>query len=119
MAMHILLVDDETIVHQTLGEYLADCGHHVDPARDGHQALRAVEQEAYDVALVDVRMPGMDGLTLLTRTQQVRPQMDVIVMTGHGDPEMERQAHRLGAVGFLTKPIRLHQLDRLLAERAV
>ena len=116
MALRILLVDDEEIVHQTIGEYLDDCGHQVDTAMDGHQALRAVEQEEYDVALVDVRMPGMDGLALLARAREVRPEMVVIVITGHGDPEMERQVRELGATGFLIKPISLRQLDSLLAE---
>jgi len=114
MPFHILLVDDEEIVHQTIGDYLKDCGHQVEKATDGYQALEALEKRGYDVALVDVRMPGMDGLSLLSRAHGLHPEMTMVVITGHGDPDMEKKAREQGAVGFLIKPVGLRQLDDIM-----
>ncbi len=112
--MHILIVDDEDIVRETLGEFLREFGHAVDEAGDGAAAFKAIEVRAYDLAMIDVRMPGIDGLTLLARSRQLHPQMPVIMMTGHGDPAMSDEAMRLGASDFLLKPIRLTDLDTVL-----
>ena len=112
--LDILLVDDEEIVHQTIGDYLSDCGHRVDRALDGPSALEAVESSSYDLAFVDVRMPGIDGISLLTRFREHRPEMPVVIITGHGNVEMADEALRLGAVELLVKPIRLLDLDAIL-----
>ena len=102
--LRILLADDEKIVHLTIGDYLSDCGHQVDSAVDGARALEAIEKNRYDVVIADVRMPGLDGLSLLTRARKLHPGMPVIVITGHGDVDMEDEATLLGAAGFLLKP---------------
>ena len=112
--LRILLVDDEEIVFQTVGDYLKDSGHQVDEARDGVSAVELIETHDYDLALVDVRMPGMDGLSLLEKTQEIRPELSVVIITGHGNMEMVVQALRLGAADFLTKPIKLLELDAVL-----
>ena len=117
-ALRILLVDDEEIVHQTIGDYLSDCGHQVEKSLDGRAAVQAVERVSYDLALVDVRMPGMDGLAFLDRVGELCPEMPVVIITGHGDAEMENEVRRRGAAGFLVKPIRLRELDSLLADVA-
>jgi len=72
--LHVLIVDDEDIVHTTLGSFISATGHHVYDARDGNQGLAAIETRSYDLALVDVRMPGMDGIELLARARQIRPE---------------------------------------------
>ncbi|MGA1790503.1 MAG: sigma-54-dependent transcriptional regulator [bacterium] len=112
--LRILLVDDEEIVHQTLSPYLMDSGHEVDNARDGNKALKLIEAKDYDLALIDVRMPGMDGLFILSRISEMRPELSSVIITGHGNMEMVIQALRLGAADFLTKPIKLLELDAVL-----
>ena len=109
--LHILLVDDEVIVRETLTDYLRDCGHLVTEAGDGRQAAALMEQSGYDAVLADVRMPGLDGLALLERRRQLSDPTPFVMMTGHGDAETDGQAERLGANGFLIKPIRLLELD--------
>ena len=116
--MHILIVDDEQIVRETLGEFLREFGHGVDEAGDGATALEAIEARAYDLAMIDVRMPGIDGLALLAKSRQIHPQMPVIMMTGHGDPAMSDEAFRLGATDFLIKPVKLIDLDAVLEKTA-
>ena len=116
--LRILLVDDEEIVRQTIGEYLRECGHQVDEADDGTTALQIAAEECYDVALVDIRMPGMDGFSLLSRLREHRPEMAVVLITGHGDVQMAEEALVRGATSLLTKPVKLLELDDALA-RAV
>ena len=114
--LKVLLVDDEEIVHLTLGDYLTDCGHVVDKALDGAQALRSIEAADHDLVIADVRMPGLDGLTLLERVRDKNSELPVIMITGHGDVDMQDEAVRMGATGFLLKPIKLLQLDELITE---
>ncbi len=97
-SLHILIVDDEDIIHRTLGMFLEELGHTIDGAWNGISALEAIEANNYDLALVDLRMPGMDGLVLLERVREVRPNLPTVVMTGHGDPAMAERAAELGAL---------------------
>ncbi len=113
-ALHIIIVDDEEIVHTTIGDYLRDVGHRVDSARDGVQALEAIKSRDYDLALVDIRMPRMDGMTLLGEIQKLQPDLSVILVTAHGTMETVIQALRLGAADFLTKPIKFLELDAVI-----
>ena len=116
--LRILLVDDEAIVHDTLGPYLSDAGHSVDHAHDGANALKMIEDTDYAVALVDIQMPGLDGLSFLARAQETRPELPVVIMTGHATMEVSIQALRLGSADFLVKPVKLLELDAVLEKTA-
>jgi len=113
-SLNILLAHDEEIVHKTIAGYLRDSGHHVDKVYDAHAALRAVQRRDYDVALVDMRVSGMGNLFLLTRLREIRPEMPVIIITEHCNMDMMVRALRLGATDFLTKPVKLLELDAVL-----
>ena len=113
-ALRILLVDDEEIIHETIGEYLTESGAEVSSLHDGISAVEDVECTDYDLMLVDVRMPGMDGFSLLKRVQQMRPEMSVVIITGLGSMETAIQALRMGAADFLPKPIKLLELDAVV-----
>jgi len=113
-SLRILLVDDEQIVRQTLGDYLRESGHRVNEACDGLEAVRSMEACDHDLALVDVRMPGMDGFDLLAKAEGLRPEMAVVTITGHADMEVAIKALRLGAADFLPKPVKLEELDAVL-----
>lgn len=112
--LHVLLADDEEVVRSTIGDYLRRVGHCVEEAEDGQAAVEALEARDYDVALVDLRMPRLDGLAVLARAQKARPEMPVVMITGHGTMETVIETLRLGAADFLTKPIRLLELDAVL-----
>ena len=113
-SLRILLVDDEQIVRQTLGDYLRESGHRVNEACDGLEAVRSIEARDHDLALVDVRMPRMDGFDLLAKAEGLRPEMPVVTITGHADMEVAIKALRLGAADFLPKPVKLEELDAVL-----
>ncbi|MGA1790791.1 MAG: sigma-54-dependent transcriptional regulator [bacterium] len=113
-SLRILIIDDEKILHQTLSRYLHDLGHQVDSAYEGSSALKMIKSQDYDLALVDILMPGMDGLSLLPKMVQIRPKLPAVVITGHGNMETVINALRLGAIDFLNKPIKLLELDAVL-----
>jgi two-component system, NtrC family, response regulator AtoC len=117
-ALKILLVDDEEIVHLTITPYLRDLGNMVDVAYESAGALKLLEQNDYDLALFDVQMPGIDGLALLGKLQELRPELSAVIISGHGSMEMAIQALRLGAADFLAKPIKLLELDAVLEKAA-
>ena len=112
--LSILLADDEAIIVKTIGDYLRDNGHRVDEAGDGKVALKMIESREYDLALVDVRMPKMDGISLLAEISPLFPEVLVVMITGHGNMETAIKALRLGATDFLLKPIKLLALDAVL-----
>jgi len=112
--LNILLADDEDIIHETIGGHLTESGHSVNDVFDGLAALKAIKEGEYDLALFDLQMPGMDGLSLLAKVREIRPEMSVAIITGHGNMDVAIQALRLGAADFLTKPVKLLELDAVL-----
>lgn len=110
-SLNILIVDDEEIVHQTIADYLRDAGHQVNDAYNGLSALELIKAQDYDIVIVDIQMPGMDGLSLLSEIQDIRPDMSVVMVTGKGDMDTVIQALRLGAADFLKKPVKLVEVD--------
>lgn len=105
----ILLVDDEKQFVDTLAERLAVRGFSARVAYDGPQALKAVE-EPTDVIVLDLRMPGMDGFEVLRSVKKSNPQVQVIILTGHGGDAEEQTAYRMGAYNFLKKPMDIDEL---------
>ena len=86
----------------------------MDKVYDANVALKAVQRCNYDMVLVDIRIPGMDDLFLLTRLREIRPQMPVIIITENCNMDMMVRALHLGATDFLTKPVKLLELDAAL-----
>lgn len=105
----ILLVDDEKQFVDTLAERLAMRGFSARVAYDGPQALKAVG-EPTDVIVLDLRMPGMDGFEVLRSVKKSNPQVQVIILTGHGGDAEEQTAYRMGAYNFLKKPMDIDEL---------
>ena len=118
-SLYILLADDEEIVHQTIVDYLHDLGHQVDSVYDGLAALEAIKTSDYDIAIVDIHMPGMDGFSLLEKIQEIHSDILVAIITGHGSMDTAVRALRLGAADFLEKPPELLHLDAMLERLAL
>lgn len=115
----ILLVDDIPAVRDVLGRGLREAGYAVLEADDGRKALRLAIDEKPAVVLLDLRIPGMDGLTVLRRIKKADRNTAVVIMTGDGDIETAREAMRLGARDYLTKPFAPGQLEVLLQDLLV
>ena len=118
MPARILIADDEDSLRWVLEKGLKQAAYDVTSVSDGDGAVRAFEAEPFDLAFVDVRMPGMDGLTALKRLREIRPEAQVIVMTAHGTMDTAIQAMQKGAYDYLTKPFDLDEV-MLLTERAL
>jgi two-component system, NtrC family, nitrogen regulation response regulator GlnG len=118
MTARVLIADDEDSLRWVLEKGLRQAGYDVVAVKDGDSAVRAFEAEPFDLVFLDVRMPGLDGLSALARLRQIRGDACVIVMTAHGTMDTAIQAMQRGAYDYLAKPFDLDEV-LLLAERAM
>lgn len=114
--MRILLADDDASLRRVVQFKLQKNGYDVAAVADGHQALEQLEREPYDLLLSDIRMPGVDGLELLERARERRPDLKVVLMTAHATVTQAVQAVKLGAFDYITKPFEDEQLFRALEQ---
>jgi UDP-3-O-acyl N-acetylglucosamine deacetylase len=110
----ILVVDDEANIRHTLRGVLSDEGYDVVEAQDGRRALELLEHELPKLAIVDIWMPEMDGIELVSRMRQQAPEVPVIVISGHGTIDTAVRVIRMGAFDFLEKPFQLDALLRMV-----
>ena len=110
MVRSVLVVDDEEAIRRTVSDILSDEGYRPLAASEGSAALRLLEREGVDLVLLDVAMPGRDGLEVLAELRQRNPGLPVIMMSGHGTVETAVRATKLGAHDFLEKPLTYDKL---------
>jgi signal transduction histidine kinase len=112
----VLLVDDEADFLESLGQRLALRGLPVVTAASGPRALEIINTEEVDVVVLDVRMPGMDGIETLRRIKEGHPHIEVVMLTGHADLQSSLEGMRFGFFDYLTKPVRLEHLIEKIQE---
>ncbi len=117
LPLSILVVDDEPIVVQSLGDWFRQDGHRVDTAQSAREALKLVGEKDYDLAFLDIKMPGVDGLDLQARLAAVKPDMTIIIMTAYASVETAVKAMKAGAYDYISKPFDPEELS-LLVRRA-
>ncbi len=105
MPATVLLVDDERNIQLTLSRALSMEGYSVEVASGGREALDKIAALPVDVVVMDVRMPDLDGLSVLQKAREARPELPVVIMSGHGSIDTVRSAFKLGAFDYLEKPI--------------
>jgi DNA-binding NtrC family response regulator len=108
--LKVLIVDDEIEFSQALAERMEMRGVKVEIAQSGMEAIEKVEKETYDAIILDLVMPGMDGIETLKKIKNKRDEMQVILLTGQGTIEKGVESVKLGAVDFLEKPAHLNEL---------
>jgi two-component system response regulator (stage 0 sporulation protein F) len=111
----LLIVDDEQPVLEVLGEYFTAQGYEVATADGGAEALAAVRRIRPDVVLLDIRMPGMDGIEVLRRLRQQDERLAVIMVTANEDVALARETLEIGAFDYVAKPFDFRYLDRAVA----
>jgi len=102
---NILVVDDEEVVRLSHIRTLASMHCNVEVVRNGSEALLVMEQRPADVVLLDLRMPGMDGMEVLKQIKQRWPETEVVIITGYPNVDTAKEAVRLGAYDYLAKPV--------------
>src|SRR5919204_2874390 len=108
----ILIVDDEQSVRDVLSEYFTEQGYNVATAESGKEALAVLQGFRPDLVLLDVRMPGLDGVETLRRLRQVAPAVSVIMVTANEDVALARDTLKLGATDYVAKPFDFAYLER-------
>ena len=106
----ILLVDDEEDFVKSLSERIKIRELGSDIALNGEEALQIVKDQVPDVMVLDLKMPGIDGMEVLRRVKKAYPEVQVIILTGHGSEKDEKAARRLGAFHYLQKPVDIEEL---------
>jgi DNA-binding NtrC family response regulator len=112
----VLMVDDEEDFVTTLAERMKMRDLSPDLALSGEQALQRVQDDVPDVMVLDLKMPGIDGMEVLRRVRQAYPQVQVVILTGHGSEKDEAEAKRLGAFAYLQKPVDMEKLVKTLRQ---
>jgi len=110
----VLIVDDDRSVHQILAKILRRAGCIVTTAESGQEALRKLETQTYDVAVIDVRLQDMNGLDLLEQMEATAPNMTKIILTGYPSDEDKTRAMELGVDYYLAKPIKSETLVEIV-----
>ena len=112
--LRVLFVDDEQPIRTLMANELPRLGHEVTICADGEAALKTLENQTFDAAVVDLRMPGMSGWDVLDHIKQLSPDTEVIISTGHGNMDSVIQAMRSGVYDFLPKPCRIFDIATAL-----
>jgi two-component system, NtrC family, nitrogen regulation response regulator GlnG len=110
----ILVADDEESMRWVLSKALRKKGYSVDLASDGNEALRLVREQSYDLAIVDIKMPGLSGLDLLDKIRELRSDLMVVVMTAEASMKNAVEAMKRGAYDYITKPFDLEVVDAII-----
>ena len=112
----ILVVDDEKEICDLFQDFLTQEGYQVFTATNGVEAISLGKQERLDLALVDIKMPGIDGIEAFCELKKVKKDMEVIILTGYGTLKTAKEAMRLGAYDYLTKPFDLGLVKDIIRE---
>lgn len=117
-ALRVLVVDDETELVEALVERLEIRGFQARGATSGAEAVSAAQENQFDVAVVDLKMPGMDGLQVIRQLIKIQPELKCVLLTGHGAAENPEQGRQCGASDCMMKPIDIDVLTKTLHDVA-
>ncbi|MBN1591214.1 MAG: response regulator [Pirellulales bacterium] len=112
--LRILIVDDEEDLAFTMAERLILRGFRCEAMTNGIDALKALSEEHFDVLVLDVKMPGIDGLQMMTEIRQTHPDLPVILITGHGSAADAERGMRAGAFDYIMKPIDIERVIQMI-----
>jgi len=111
----ILIVDDELVVRDSLSKWFSSEGYTAQPVASAREALETIQQKEFEIALIDIKMPGMDGIELQARLKEADPELTVVIMTGYASVETAVQALKRGAYDYITKPVDPDELSHLVS----
>jgi DNA-binding NtrC family response regulator len=110
----ILIVEDEESIREALRDWLTEGGYKVETAKDGEDGLKIISDHDVALVLLDLRLPGKDGISVLKEAKTIRPQLKVIIITAYPSSQTKVAALKEGAVDYLPKPFDLIALEKLI-----
>lgn len=112
----VLIVDDDVGMGETMSDIMEDKGYRTVIALDGYEAVEKVREKAFDVILMDIKMPGMDGVETFKQIKKIHPETAVVMMTAYAVEDLIREALREGAYGVFHKPFDMEEMMRLIED---
>lgn len=117
--LNILVVDDDKNIRFLLTQCLEESGYHVVPAVDGEHALEKMHENEFDLVMLDMKLPGMDGITVLRKIKSLAPEQAVVIITAHGTIETAVEAMKIGAADYLQKPFTPEEIRAIVQHNLV
>ncbi|MCK4387803.1 MAG: response regulator [Dehalococcoidia bacterium] len=111
----ILLVEDEMVVREALRDWLIEDGYDVDVAEDGEEALEKIKGEEFGVIVLDLKLPGIDGLQVFEEAKELKPETKGVIVTAYPSKETLEKAKRLGLLDYLPKPFKVEDLEKIIS----
>ena len=112
----ILIVEDETVVRDSLRDWLTESGYQVETAKEGEEALETLSQKEYGIVILDLRLPGKDGIEVLREAKEKRPQLKGVIITAYPSVPTAVEAMKEGALEYLPKPVDLNELEKIIRD---
>ena len=112
--IRILIVDDELIVRESMGNWLKEEGYQIDTSANGKDALEKIKSKECDLAIVDIKMPGMDGIELLQKSKKLEPDLPILMMTAYASVDTAVQAMKEGAFDYIVKPFSPENVSQVI-----
>jgi len=112
----VLIVDDEVVMRESLRDWLTDSGYQVEIAEEGEEALKTIAEHDFGLVILDLRLPGKDGIEVLREAKEKRPQLKGVIITAYPSAQTAVEAVKEGAIGYLPKPFDLNNLEKLIQE---
>jgi DNA-binding NtrC family response regulator len=112
----ILLVEDEAVVRESVRDWLVDDGYAVECVETGEEALERVEKEDFGVLVLDLRLPGIDGLAVFEQAKKIKPETKAVMITAYPSIETRDKARRLGLLDYVPKPFKVEDLEKTIKE---
>jgi len=110
----ILLVEDETVVREALRDWLIEDGYVVECVESGEEALKRIKKEEFGVIVLDLKLPGIDGLQVFEHAKELKPKTKGIIITAYPSKETQEKAKRLGLLDYLAKPFKVEDLEKTI-----
>ncbi len=110
----ILLVEDETVVREALRDWLIEDGYDVDVAENGEEALKKIKEEEFGVIVLDLKLPGIDGLQVFEEAKELKPETRGVIITAYPSKETLEKAKGLGLLDYLSKPFKAEDLEKII-----
>jgi DNA-binding NtrC family response regulator len=112
----VLIVEDEVIVRESVRDWLIEDGYDVDVAENGEEALKKIKKEEFGVIVLDLKLPGIDGLQVFEQAKELKPATKGVIITAYPSKETRERAKRLGLMDYLAKPFKVEDLEKLITQ---